>query len=65
MDGKGILGDNEHLFDSGIIDSLGFIKLLAFIEDQFKVSIDMIEINIENFGTINDIMKILENKIRK
>lgn len=64
MEGGGILEDNEPLFDSGIIDSLGFIKLLAFIEGEFKVSIDMIEVSIDNFRTIDDIIKILEKKIK-
>lgn len=56
---------DELLFDSGIVDSLGFLKLLVFIEKTFDVSIDMSEISIENFNTIEDIAKIINRKIVK
>jgi acyl carrier protein len=57
------LKDDEPLFDSGIIDSLGLIKLIAFIEENFNVSIDMGEIMIENFNTVNDIMETLKSRV--
>ncbi|MDH4220493.1 MAG: phosphopantetheine-binding protein [Candidatus Aminicenantes bacterium] len=60
--GERELKDDESLFESGIIDSLGLIKLLAFIDEKFKVSIDMSEIMIENFNTLNDIMETLKSK---
>ena len=65
MFGEGVLKDNESLFESGIIDSLGFIKLLAFIERTFGVSINIKEITIDNFNTVEKIVKILEKKINK
>lgn len=63
--GEGDLKNDESLFESGIIDSLGFIKLLAFIEKTFDVSIDMSEVTIENFNTINQIVETIRNKIDK
>lgn len=57
------LKDDEPLFESGIIDSLGLIKLLAFIEENFNVSIDMGEIMIENFNTVNDILETLSSRV--
>ena len=57
------LKDDEPLFESGIIDSLGLIKLLAFIEENFNVSIDMSEIMIENFNTVNDILETLNSRV--
>ena len=36
MFGKGDLKDDERLFESGIIDSIGFIKLLSFLEKTFN-----------------------------
>jgi acyl carrier protein len=56
------LEDDEPLFDSGIIDSLGLIKLIAFIEKKFDISIDMSEIMIENFNTLNGIMETLKSR---
>ena len=57
------LKDDEPLFESGIIDSLGLIKLIAFIEEKFNVSIDMSEIMIENFKTVNDIMETMKSRM--
>ncbi len=55
MFGEGQLEYDTPLFESGIIDSMGFIKLLAFLEKNCGVSLDMSEITMENFKTINDI----------
>jgi len=57
------LEDDEPLFESGIIDSLGLIKLLAFIDETFNISMNMSEINIEDFNTLNDILKTIKNKM--
>jgi acyl carrier protein len=65
MFGEGTLKDKQPLFESGLIDSLGFLKLLAFIEKNFGISFDMKEIAIENFNTVEDIVKTLEKKMKK
>jgi acyl carrier protein len=57
------LEDDEPLFESGIIDSLGLIKLLAFIEETFNVSLNMSEIDIEDFNTLDDILKTIKRKM--
>jgi len=57
------LKDDEPLFESGIIDSLGLIKLLAFIDETFNISMNMSEINIEDFNTLNDILKTIQSKM--
>lgn len=64
MYGEGSLKDDESLFDSGIIDSLGLIKLLAFIQEKLNVSVDMSEVSMEKFNTINSIMETVEKKIQ-
>lgn len=58
------LKDDELLFDSGIIDSLGVIKLTAFIEEKFKTVINPSEVRIENFNTVNKIATIITEKIK-
>jgi len=64
MFGEGSLGDEEPLFDTGIIDSIGFIKLLAFIEKNFGASIDMSEVVMEKFNTLNNIAETVKSKIK-
>lgn len=59
------LKDNEFLFDSGIIDSLGMIKLTAFIEKTFDVVINPSEVTMDNFNTIEKIARIISEKTKK
>jgi D-alanine--poly(phosphoribitol) ligase subunit 2 len=65
MYGEGQLEDDDQLFESGIIDSMGFIKLLSHIEETFKVSISMDEVSMENFSTVNDIIGVINEKLNK
>lgn len=65
MYGKGSISDNEPLFETGIIDSLGFIKLLSFVQDKLNVPIDMSEVTMEKFRTIDDMVKTIESKMQK
>ena len=62
MYGEGTLNYDEPLFDSGKIDSLGFIKILSFIDKQFKVKIEMSEVTMDKFATIDKIVKTIESK---
>ncbi len=62
MFGEGTLDDDENLFESGIIDSLGFVKLLAFVDESLKVHLEMSDVVIERFGTINQMVETIESK---
>lgn len=62
MYGEGDIKDDDALFDSGILDSLALIKLLTFIEEQFSVSIDMSDITMDKFATLNDIVATINEK---
>jgi acyl carrier protein len=63
MDGEGSFGDDDQLFETGIIDSIGFIKLLSFIESTFHVSIDMGEFTIDS-GTVNGIEDLISSRMK-
>ncbi len=56
------LDADENLIDSGAIDSLGIMKLVAFLENNFKVSISDDELLPDNFETIDAISKFLVSK---
>jgi methoxymalonate biosynthesis acyl carrier protein len=47
------LGDDENLFESGIVNSLFAIQLMTFIERKFGIEIGGDDLNIENFKSIN------------
>lgn len=62
MNGEGQITDDEQLFESGIIDSIGFIKLLSYIESTFNTPMDISEFSIDS-GTVNGITQMVNDKI--
>lgn len=64
---KGVneVSDAESLMESGIIDSLGIFRLVAFLEDTFRVRISDDEIIHENFQSINEIERFVSGKLAK
>ena len=63
--GKGSLRDNDSLFENNIIDSFGILELISFIEKKFSVSINPSEVTIENFDSLDKIVKLIEGKRKK
>ena len=56
------LSPDESLIESGIVDSLGILRLVAFIEENFSVVVDDIDVVPENFDTINAMNSLVERK---
>jgi acyl carrier protein len=46
------LADSESLFASGIVDSLGVLDLVTFIENEFSIAVTDEDLLAENFETI-------------
>jgi acyl carrier protein len=44
--------DHDNLLESGIIDSLGALELVTFMEQEFSVTVDDADLTPENFQTI-------------
>ena len=47
------LGDDDNLFESGIVNSLFAVQLMTFIEKTFAIEIGMDDLDIENFKSLN------------
>jgi acyl carrier protein len=52
------------LFKESIIDSMGHIKLISFLEKQYDITISPGEIILDNFDTINQIVAFVEQKLK-
>lgn len=57
------LAADENLIDADVIDSLGIMMLVGFIEKDFGIDIDPEEILLENFETIAAIEGLIRAKI--
>ena len=54
--------DDQSLLDAGIIDSLGVLKLLAFLDETFGIIPLEEELNPETFSSVNSIFDFVERK---
>ena len=48
------LTSDEDLLTTGIIDSLGIMKLIAYLETEFNITIPAEDMTIEYFMTVDD-----------
>ena len=53
------------LFKTGLLDSLSFIDVLLEIEEQLGIEIPPTEIEREKFSTANQILEIIERKMKE
>jgi acyl carrier protein len=56
------LARDESLIDTGIVDSLGIFQLMAFLEEEFAISIADDEVTPDNFRTLAAIEAFVEAK---
>ena len=54
--------DDEPLIESGIVDSLGVLKILAFLDESFGIDLSSGEIKLENFRDVRTICSLIEKQ---
>ena len=57
------LQDSDQLIETGIIDSMGIISLLEFLETEFAIQIDSDELVPENLETVEVISELVGKKL--
>lgn len=62
--GKKSLEPDEDLLEQGIIDSLGLMRLIAFMEGTFDVKIVDDEIVPENFQCLSSMVRLVERQMQ-
>jgi methoxymalonate biosynthesis acyl carrier protein len=53
------LSNGASLLDGGILDSLSLLRLVIFLEEQFKISVGEADLLPENFDSVNAICSYL------
>ena len=56
------LDESEPLMEAGVIDSMGVMELLDFIQEEFGVVVEDDEITEENLGTLGAIARYVSSK---
>ena len=52
---------NDDLLGTGVVDSIGMIKLISFLEKEFEISIPPEDMIVENFMTPQHITDYITN----
>lgn len=58
------LDPDEDLLEQGIIDSLGIMRVIVFMEETFGIKVIDEEIVPDNFQTLNNMVNFIEQKVR-
>lgn len=63
---KGIrLNDNTLLLEEKVIDSVGVLELLFFVEETFRIEVPEEDISPDHFGTISKLALYIDSKKRQ
>ncbi len=56
--------EDTMIFDSGLLDSMGLLFLIEFLNENYQVEVDDDELNPKNFESINSIVDFVEGKLQ-
>jgi acyl carrier protein len=59
---KRAIGAGDNLLETGVVDSLGILELVTFMEKEFSLKISDDELTAENFASIERIAAFIEAK---
>jgi acyl carrier protein len=64
MEGSpGELTDTTPLITGGILDSLGTLQLVTFLEEKYGIKIEAHEADVDHLNTISDIADLVHSKM--
>jgi acyl carrier protein len=56
------LGNTTSLLETGILDSLGLLRLVVFIQERFGIMVDDVDLVPENFDSVDAICAYLHSR---
>ena len=57
-----LVTEDEDLLGGGILDSLGMMKLIRFVEDEFDIKVQPEDMTVENFTSVRSIVDYLKSQ---
>ena len=57
------VGNNESLLNNGLIDSLGILEVVAFLEKEFGFTVSDEDLLPENFGSVHSLSNFVGQKL--
>jgi len=56
------LSDADNIFQLGYVNSLFAMKLLNFVENEFGISVSNEDMDVRNFSSVNNIVRLVQAK---
>ncbi|PHM46213.1 putative D-alanyl carrier protein [Xenorhabdus mauleonii] len=63
LSGKQDLGDTVNIFETGLVNSLAAIQLISFLEKNFKIKVELDDLDNANFSSIQAVCDFLGRKV--
>lgn len=63
LDNNQCVTPEQDLLISGLVDSLGVMRLVAHIESKWHITIPPEDVTLENFCNVNTIVDYLDSKV--
>ena len=60
---KDEIDDATLMFDVGLLDSMGLLFLIEYLNETHKIEVTEEELNPENFESINSVVAFIESKL--
>ena len=57
------IGDEDSFLETGVVDSMGVMELVAFIQSEFGIEVAQHEIVVENFDSIRKLANFVRSKL--
>lgn len=54
--------DDDNIFKKGFVNSLFAMKLLEYVEETFKITINEEDMDLSNFSSVNNIIGLVDKK---
>ncbi|MED1663210.1 phosphopantetheine-binding protein [Brevibacillus laterosporus] len=55
--------DEDNIFELGFVNSLFAMKMLTFVEEEFVITVDNDELDLINFSSVSNIVRLIEKKV--
>ena len=57
------LSDDASFLAEGVIDSMGAMELVAFVESEFQIKVEMSQVIVKNFDSISKMANFVRRKL--
>lgn len=62
-DDEAALGDDSSFLEGGILDSMGILELIEYLDEGFGIKVESDELVPDNLDSINSLIKFISTKV--